>query len=233
MTDIDLRARPVTRARWWLVWLVVGLAFWLAVGLVFVNVAKAAEPNRFVYLNAPGAVGTRAQIALGAASPGQAVFVSVGGSRFLDIIQVGAKVELNGRRHYFAAYGRGIPNGIGSLYVERDLGPVNRSWHRYEVRLSGGTWRFVIDGTIRLRIADTFRDWSLRLNLVADEAEYGGALGGTTTLPVRIREARVFRGGWTLPAFGAYGTHSWAQGGYRVPAGTRIAIGRDALTVWR
>ena len=45
------------------------------------------------------------------------------------LIQIGT---LGGR--YFAAWGNGVPNGAGSSYVQRDLGPTSPGWHVYALR---------------------------------------------------------------------------------------------------
>jgi hypothetical protein len=165
--------------------------------------AEAAEPNRWDFLSTGPSTGVHAHLALGAASRGQAVYVSEGGSQYLDIIQVGAKIDLNGRRHLFAAWGRGVPNGAGSLYEERDLGTVGTGSHSYTLRLSSGVWRMYVDGARRLSVPDAFRTWTTRSTHAANEAEWGGALGGTLSSPVRISGARVWRSGaWRLPAVG-------------------------------
>jgi hypothetical protein len=185
-----------------------------------------AVPNRWDYLAAAAAFGVHAHLALGAATVGQGVYVSASGSQFLDIVQVGAKRDASGR-HLFAAWGRGVPNGVGSLYVEQDLGPVNTRSHAYTLRLIAATWVMSVDGAVRLRVPDTFRTWRIQSVKAANESETGGALGGTKTSPVRVALARVWRSGaWRLPAIGY-----WYSGGYRVPAATRESFGDDWMSV--
>lgn len=197
--------------------------------LVGAGVALATPSNSWAYLRTGPATGVRAQLALGAAAaqrPGtQNVYVSVGGSRFLDIVQVGARVHADGTRHAFAGWGRGVPNGPGSLYEERDLGPVDRSWHTYELVLINGSWRMSIDGAVVLRVPDRFRDWTIRSAKAAVEAEYQPWLGGALAMPARVKAARVYRGAWMLPA--------WAEGMAYAPPETRDSWGRDWLRVWR
>ena len=94
----------------------------------------------------------------------EAVWVAETGSSFLDIIQVGA---MDGTLFY--AYGRGVPNGVGSLYVERHLGPSGTGPHRYGLALSARLWTLTIDGRTVARIPDTFRTWRLRATQVMAE----------------------------------------------------------------
>lgn len=184
--------------------------------------------NRWDYLFADPATGVHAHLALGAATSGQAVYVSVGGSEFLDIVQVGAKRDAAGR-HYFAAWGRGTPNGDGSAYTERNLGAVGTGFHAYALRLVSGIWRMSIDGVSRLRVPDTFRTWTIRSVKAATESETGGALGGSEASPARVAGARLWRSSaWRLPSIGY-----WYSGGYRVPAATRDTFGADWLAVVR
>lgn len=94
----------------------------------------------------------------------QAVWAAETGSQFLDIIQVGT---IGGR--YFAAWGNGTPNGAGSSYVQRDLGPTTSGQHVYAVALSDHRWRLSIDGRVRLVVLDTFRHWRLQYSQVQAE----------------------------------------------------------------
>jgi hypothetical protein len=196
----------------------------VALALLF---ASPDLPNRWDWLSAAPAFGVHAHLALGAATPGQGVYVSAGGSDLLDIIQVGAKRDATGR-HLFAAWGRGVPNGPDSLYVERDLGPVNSGLHAYTLRLVSGAWRMFVDGTERLRVPDAFRSWRIRSVKAANESETGGRLGGTKASPVRLLDVRAWRSGaWRLPVIGY-----WFSGGYRIPGATRDRFGDDWLRVW-
>ena len=94
----------------------------------------------------------------------EAVWVAETGSAFLDIIQVGA---MDGSLFY--AYGRGEPNGVGSLYVERHLGPSGTGAHVYGLSLAARVWTITIDGRTVARIPDTFRSWPLRATQVMAE----------------------------------------------------------------
>lgn len=204
------------------------------------SVVAASDINRFVYLGTAPAMGVSAYMGLGdaAATVGgsQSVWVAVGGSHFLDIIQVGAMVHPDGTRHFFAAWGRGVPNGADSLYIERDLGPTDRSWHSYTLTLSGsgGWWSMYIDGVWRLDVSDSFRNWYLGKTTVANEAEPPNArLGGTQSLPAQAQLARVLISGvWRLPATGSYGPNSWSVSGQSIPASTVWTFGPDWLKVW-
>lgn len=208
--------------------------------------------NRFVYLRTAPARGARAEIALGSMSvvgdglaagdpehprPGgsDSAWISVGGSHSLDIIQVGAMTLVDGSRVFFAAWGRGEPGAPGSLYAERYLGPVDRSWHTYELRLSDSTWIFLIDGTARLQVNDSFRNWPLGNTTIAVEAEPPNTLlGGTVTEPTQIRAARVLVvGAYRIPPGVSPGDFSWQMGGYAIPAETSSTFGPDWLKVWR
>lgn len=231
--------RPMTRAaryrwrelhggRWARLLRALGLAAVLA-ALVAPG-ALAALPNHWAWLRADPATGVRAQLAIGAAAaqaPGyQNVYVSVGGSASLDIIQIGARVRSDGTRVMFAAWGRGEPNEPGSLYEERELGPVNRSWHTYELVLINGSWRMTIDAIIVLRVPDTFRTWTPMSAKAAAEAEAQPWLGGSLDLPMRAQTARTWNGAsWVTP--------TWYAGGYDIPAETMIEAGADWMKVWR
>ena len=94
----------------------------------------------------------------------EAVWAAETGTRFLDIIQVGT---LDGR--YFAAWGNGVPNGAGSSYVQRDLGPTPAGAHVYRVALAAHVWSLSIDGRVRVRVADGFRHWRLVYSQVQAE----------------------------------------------------------------
>lgn len=163
-----------------------------------------AYPNQWLGLRADGGRGASATCALGgSASADRSVstWVAVGGTAFLDVIQIGAMATPAGR-HFFAAYGRGEPGRPGSLYVERNLGPADSLPHTYELRLDGSSWTLAIDGTARLVVDDGFRTWHMRSVQVMTEAE--GArdmIGGIDQDPVRCRDARAYMRTWTRPAW--------------------------------
>ena len=173
--------------------------------MIALLVLSLLVPNRWLFLQADAAHGVRAEI-----RTSRLAYVSVGGVQLLDIVQVGTR---NGR--LFAAWGNGIPNGEGSSYTEKDLGPTS-GWHRFRVRLIHGIWRLAVDGKVRLRIPDTFRHWRIRSAQAAVESETGEPMSG------RIRDARTYRHGWRLP--------TWTMHGYHAGS-TRFTFGADWLTV--
>ena len=160
----------MTRRRDWPLWtwlpILIGLViFW---SLVFATTTSAAwsestvSPSGFGMRGAP-----RLSVTATCRNTGhEAVWVAETGSAFLDIIQVGA---MDGDLFY--AYGRGVPNGAGSLYVERHLGRSGTGAHRYGLVLSQRIWTLTIDGRTVARIADTFRTWRLRATQVMSEGE--------------------------------------------------------------
>jgi len=162
-------------------------------------------PNRWLFLQADPARGVKAEV-----KSSRLTYVSIGGSQFLDIVQVGTRY---GR--LFAAWGSGIPNDAGSSYTERDLG-VSKGWHTFRVRLRQGIWRLAVDGQVLLRIPDTFRHWKIRSAQAAVETETGGPMSG------HIRRARTYHHGWRLP--------TWTQHGYRAGS-TPFSAGVDWLEV--
>src|SRR3990172_3306070 len=94
--------------------------------------------NSWLGLRSGPARGALAFCTVGA-STGVSVWVAVGGSASLDIIQVGELTTSRGAR-FFAAYGRGEPRQPNSLYVEQDLGPAGDGYHKFTVRLLDGSW---------------------------------------------------------------------------------------------
>ncbi len=96
----------------------------------------------------------------------QAVWAAETGTRFLDIVQVGIR---SGR--FFAAWGNGVPGGVGSSYAERDLGRAAPGWHRYRVALRARVWYLFVDGRVRIRVSDAFRHWRLRHSQVMAEGD--------------------------------------------------------------
>lgn len=199
--------------------------------VIGVGIARATLPNSWVWLRTSLYIGVRAQLAIGDSSTNnggtQNIYVSVGGSASLDIVQLGVRTLSNGSRVLFAGWGKGEPNAIGSLYEERYFGSVNRSWHTYELVLINGSWRMTIDGVIVLRVPDTFRNWTIQSTKIAVEAEYPNTLlGGTITLPQRAQLSRVWSGNsWILP--------TWYMGGYAIPPETQTDFGADWFKVWR
>lgn len=187
------------------------------------------HPNEWLGLRTGAADGVEATCALGgAASSEQSVstWVAVGGQRFLDVIQIGAKATPFGHR-YFAAHGRGEPSRAGSMYVEQDLGPADDGPHTFQLRLAGTAWLLLVDGRERLRVDDAFRTWAVESVQVMHEAEgERDGIGGTPEHPVRCFGARVHRLGWTAAA--------WQLWGYGPTALTaRIQQGLDSFAAWR
>ena len=116
------------------------------------------------------------------------------------LIQIGT---LGGR--YFAAWGNGVPNGAGSSYVQRDLGPTSPGWHVYRVTLAGGVWSLSIDGRVRVRVADTFRHWRLVYSQVQAE---GDLPFGPATCHYALRNVRLGGHGPQPPT--RFGAGWWA-----------------------
>ncbi|MHB8674580.1 MAG: hypothetical protein ACYDAK_13010 [Candidatus Limnocylindrales bacterium] len=94
----------------------------------------------------------------------EAVWVAETGTDFLDIIQVGSQDG-----DLFYAWGSGHPNGIGSVFTERHLGPAGTGPHRYGLTLAVRVWTLTIDGRTVARISDSFRTWRLRATQVMSE----------------------------------------------------------------
>ena len=208
---------------------VLALVLALCAGAVIPYLVKAALPtNDWLGLRGPSANGVLARCALGGARStdvGSSVWAAATGEASLDIIQIGAKVTPQGR-HYFVAWGRGEPNAAGSMYEERDLGPVNTLFHKYTVQLIKGSWSLSIDGVTRIRVPDTFRTWVIRSSQVAHETEgTGDPFGGTALKPVQCKVARVNNGGWITPAWSIFGAGSKA-------AAAKGSFGTDWFKIW-
>lgn len=186
-------------------------------------------PNSWIGIRTDPCSGVLARCSIGSATAAEQstlVWAGVGGTRLLDVVQIGTKVTPSGVR-FFAAYGCGSPEASGSLYVERDLGPADRLFHKFTVQLIGDAWSLSVDGRTRLVVPDTFRTWSIRSTQVMHENE-GAAdeLGGTRSNPVRCSESHVFVNGWTHA--------TWSFGGYGPKAmATRSRFGPDWFEVWR
>ena len=215
---------------------ILALILALAAGLVVPMIVRAHHVandlphNDWLGLRADPAPGVLARCALGTARSvdgGTSVWAAVAGEQALDIIQVGARITPDGRRRFFAAWGRGVPNGVGSLYEERDLGATDRNAHKYTVQLINGAWSLSIDGSTRLRVPDTFRTWPMRSSQVQHETESAAdPFGGTRANPVKCSRARTYSGAWVLPA--------WSMVGYGAKAAAaQSAFGRDWFAVWR
>jgi len=190
--------------------------------------SRASEIYRFDWLFTSPAHGVKASLALGHTYPGQYLFVSIGGSDLLDIIQIGAHVKPDGKRVAFAAWGSGVPNGVGSFYREIYLGSIGEGPHKYEIRLVDSRWFLRIDGETRKILSASLFPWEKRSSKAAIES-HNSRLGGTAAAPAKIRYARVFDGSvWRMPRVGY-----WYQGGSSVPARTRERFGDDWLEVWR
>ena len=176
--------RSPHRIRSWTTALLVGLAFWLAVG---VAVTHAGWSESTVSTSGFGMWGpSRLSASAICRNTGhEAVWVAETGTQYLDIIQVGS---MDGTLFY--AYGRGTPNGAGSLYREVHLGPSGTGPHRYGLALRAHVWTLTIDGRVVARIPDTYRTWRLRQTQVMAE--------GTTFGPASC----VSSGAWH---FGGYG----------------------------
>ena len=157
--------RPLHPARWWALWLCVGALSWLLLGVAVTHAAwseATVATSGFGMRGAPRLAAT----AICANAGHEAVWVAETGTQFLDIIQVGA---MDGTLFY--AYGRGVPNAAGSLYVERHLGPSGTGAHRYGLSLAARVWTLTVDGRVVARIPDTFRTWRLRQTQVMAEGD--------------------------------------------------------------
>jgi hypothetical protein len=131
----------------------------------------------------------------------QAVWVAQTGTAFLDIIQVGT---MDGE--WFYAYGRGVPNGPGSLYVERHLGASGTGRHLYGVTLEAKVWTLTIDGRVVAVIPDTFRTWRLRATQVMAEGD----------LPFGSASCSFPAGSWTYGGYGPQPPNSFGATSWRV-----------------
>lgn len=200
----------------------------IAAGFLVPTIVRATEPlphNDWLGLRADPATGVMAHCSLGTAAAvdgGSSVWAAATGEQALDIIQVGARILPGGRRQFFAAWGRGVPNGAGSLYEERDLGPADVGRHKFTVQLIRGSWSLSVDGVTRLRVPDTFRTWPLRAAQVMHETEsLADPFGG-----VRCDRARTHSGRWVMP--------TWSMTGYGAKAAAaRATFGADWFRVWR
>ena len=130
----------------------------------------------------------------------QSVWVAETGTQFLDIIQVGT---IDGQ--FFYAYGRGVPNGAGSLYVEKRLGKSGTGWHTYGIT-HAGSWTLTIDGRSVAVISDTFRTWAFRATQVMAEGNVATMGTASCDLPVA---AWSFGGHGPQPAF-SFTANSWS-----------------------
>ena len=191
--------RSQHRLRDWLAWLLVGLLFWLMVGVAATRAAWA--PSTI----SPSGFGMRGPSRLAASATcrnagHEAVWVAETGTQYLDIIQVGV---MDGR--FFYAYGRGVPNGAGSLYREVHLGPSGTGPHRHGLSLASRVWTITIDGRVVVRISDTFRTWRLRQTQVMAE--------GTTFGPAAcVSAGRWYFGGYGPQPRSSFGANWWRVG---------------------
>lgn len=186
---------------WWTFWLALGLVFWIVVAFAFVRVVRGADlGNDFLGLRAAPSNGVLAYCSLSPqkATPRAAVWVGIGGSASLDIVQIGSIADANGR-HFFAAYGQGEPNAAGSLYREVNLGPADSLAHKFTVQMANGQWSLSIDGRTKLRVAPLA--WTPRGSEVFAETEPGG-----TVMPASAcRSARTLTTRWAMPTWGLFG----------------------------
>ena len=176
----------MTPARWWAFWIVVCLLFWAG---LLVAVTHAAWPENYVATSWFGMRGApRTSLSATCSNAGhESVWVAQTGTQVLDIIQVGA---MDGTLFY--AYGRGVPNGPGSLYVEKHLGPSGTGQHVYGMTLAARVWTLTIDGRTVARIPDTFRTWRLRASQVMAEGD----------LPFGPARCQVPVGVWNVGDYG-------------------------------
>ena len=172
------------RAFNWAAWLLVGAMFWLCVGIAVTRADEGYIAS--TWTGAWTAPRSSTMATCRSAGP-QSVWVAETGTQLLDIIQVGT---IDGQ--FFYAYGRGTPNGAGSLYVEKRLGPSGTGWHTYAVVHSGATWTLTIDGRTVAVVSDTFRTWAFRATQVMAEG----------TLPFGTASCRLPSASWT---FGGHG----------------------------
>jgi hypothetical protein len=186
--------------RWLVFWLAVCLTFWLALGYTVTHATDYLFASTWSGAwNSPQKYTTATCRAAGIhAGYPQSVWIAQTGTALLDIIQVGT---VNGR--YFYAYGRGVPNGPGSLYVEKDFGSAGTGPHTYRIQLesaidynrlniTGAVWLLTIDGIPVARISDSFRTWKIRHTQIMTEGD----------LPIGAASCRFPGTGWN---FGGYG----------------------------
>ena len=183
---------------WWTLWLCVGALMWAG---IFAVVTHAAWSESTI---SPSGLGMTGPPSLSASAVcrnagHEAVWIAETGSDYLDIIQVG---DMDGTLFY--AYGRGVPNGPGSLYREIHLGPAGTGPHRYGISLASRVWTISIDGRVVARIPDSFRTWPLRATQVMAEG----------TLPFGAASCSS-AGRWRFGGYGpaprwSFGTDRWA-----------------------
>ena len=210
-------------------WLGMIVSSVIAGALVPILLTSAALPsNSWIGLKSFAAYdGTLATCSLGAATGTDSVWSAVTGTASLDIVQVGSLHAATGNR-WFAAYGRGEPGATGSAYTQVDLGPDTDSFaNKYTVQLIAGSWSFSIDGVTRLRVSDTFRNWTIRAAQVQNEVETVEPMGGTAAAKTFCVNARAHStAGWSLPA--------WSFQGVGPSAGSAAtAQGADWFRVWQ
>ena len=189
--------RSQHRARNWVVMLLVGLLFWLLIGVAVTHAGwteSTVSPSGFGMWGAPRLTASATCRNAGH----EAVWVAETGTQYLDIIQVGT---VSGTLFY--AYGRGVPNGAGSLYREVHLGPSGTGPHRYGLALRAHVWTLTIDGRVVARIPDTFRDWRLRQTQVMAEGDLPFGAASCTSV-----------GAWHFGGYGpqpraTFGTDWW------------------------
>ncbi len=162
---ITTKMSPKLHLFWWITWLTVGVLVW---GLIIATVTRAVQPESYIATSWFGMRGTpRTTIVASCSNSGkQSVWIAETGTQFLDIIQVGS---MNGVLFY--AYGRGVPNGANSLYVEKHLGSSGSKWHYYSLILAAHVWTITIDGSVVARISDAFRTWKLHQTQVMVEGD--------------------------------------------------------------
>ena len=176
----------------WAAMLLVGAMFWLLMGIA---VTHAAWPENYIASTWTGAwTAPRSNTTVTCRSKGpQAVWVAEAGTQMLDIIQVGS---VGGQ--FFYAYGRGVPTGAGSLYVEKHLGRSGTGWHTYGVTHAGASWTLTINGRSVAVVSDTFRTWAFHQTQVMAE----GDLATMGTAACRLPTAMwTFGGNGPQPPF--------------------------------
>ncbi len=183
--------------RWWTLWLCIGALLWAD---LFAVVTRADSTIATTW------TGMRSASSLSASAVcrntgHESVWVAETGTAFLDIIQVG---DLDGTLFY--AYGRGVPNGPDSLYIERHLGPAGTGPHRYGVTLAAHRWTLTIDGRIVARITDSFRTWRLHETQVMAE----GILPFGRASCVAPAGRWYFGGYGPQPQWSILGPYSWS-----------------------
>ena len=131
----------------------------------------------------------------------QYVWIGIGGTQYLDIIQVGVIGQT-----LFYAYGSGVPNGVNSNYTEIHLGNAGTGSHSYSITFVRPTWTIKIDGRVVASVNDSFRTWLLRSSQTMAEGTAFRS-SGCTVAGTRWQMSSY---GYNEPPTFNFGTNWWS-----------------------